>query len=86
MAKSSLGIRYANKFIQESKKLGYRIKGPVFKAGFNGNSWNVEFWIRSVGVNLPGRIGKARKEDFDEAVLAAISAAKKCEEVNRGIL
>ena len=78
MKKIHLGIRYASKFIEESRQAGYEIRDSVFKVDYNGEEWNAGFWIRPTG-DLPSRCGKAKKPDFDEAVLAAIAKAKEGE-------
>lgn len=56
-------ITRVEKFIQESRELGYRIEGSVFKVDFNGSVYNVGFWIRPdvlCDKNLGYRCGKAK--------------------------
>lgn len=71
----------AEEFIQESKDLGYRIEGSVFKVDYNGTWYTVGFWIGGNWENkkLPGRRGKAKHADFDTAVSLAMEKALEYE-------
>lgn len=71
-------IDLIEKFIEESRRLGYEISGSIFKADFNGKSWTIGFWVRAGYPNpqeLIGRIGRAKDPDFKEAVKKAIKNA-----------
>lgn len=74
-------------FIDESKMMGYRIGGSVFKADYSSKGWTVGFWIRGVHdpkdyetYKLGPRIGKAKDPVFRKAVKKAIARARECEE------
>ncbi len=80
------GMAKALQFLSDSEALGYRLKstGSVFKIDFNGQKYNVGFWLRPVGYDiktqrylLQGRCGKAKHEDFNTAVDMAIEAATR---------
>lgn len=79
-------MKLVERFLKDSAKLGYALTGSVFKVDYNGRTYTVGFWLRPVDWNnkkqayrLPGRIGKAKHENFDEAVKAAIKIALKDE-------
>lgn len=77
-------MKQVEAFLKESETLGYNLSGSVFKVDYNGRIYTVGFWIRPQNwdskkqeYKLPGRIGKAKHQDFDEAVKSAIKEAKK---------
>lgn len=80
-------------FIDESRMMGYRIGGSVFKADYSSKGWTVGFWLRGVyhkdnggnilwdkGYKHGPRIGKAKDPVFRKAVKKAIARARECEE------
>ncbi len=78
-------------YIEESRMLGYKISGSVFKADYSGSGWKVGFWLRGVygkdksgntnydQFKLAPRMGKAKGPTFRSAVKKALERARECE-------
>lgn len=87
MAKTSVSDLVQD-FLDESRMMGYEIRGTTFKARYNGKVWSVGFWIRPKKnrLTLPGRLGTARdpvlRKAVKKAIERAIERAKLSEEEN----